>query len=208
MSCRLRRLKEASTVVLALAAAGATSGLLIALAMAGAYAWGRESTGPEGPAAWVQAAGSILAIIVTGGIAVGTVWHGASRSRKEREADELALLRSCAGLAEDAANAHRRLAAKINGRVAGEDGSDAGLGRLRSVDQSILVMLAKGIPPGALTELLAIRRELAITIEDVELLKRHPNRGGDFRKNALTNAVRRTEVIESSHENLKAMEFD
>lgn len=202
------KLKEASALVLALAAAGATSGLLIVLAMALSYNWGRESVSPEGPAAWVQAGGSILAILVTGFFAVWTTTRGERQSTQNRKADESALFDSCYQLADDAAKAHSRIAKKINGEVPGEDKNWFDSGRLRSVDQSILVMLSKNITAHALIELLTIRRELALTIGDIEVLNMNPGRESDFERDARGKAHTRTRVIEKAANTLRELNND
>ncbi|MNL07259.1 hypothetical protein D3C87_1279310 [compost metagenome] len=58
------KLKHATGLTLVLAAAGATAGLLVVCVMAGTYAWARSGIGTEGMAAWVQAVGSILAVLI------------------------------------------------------------------------------------------------------------------------------------------------
>lgn len=161
--------------------------------------WGQRFFLRDEAPAWTQAVGAILAVAGTAWAAIWSVRRSEQRARDDSSRQDVALIRSCVLIAKEAHSAHARTAAKMNGRAGGVHPQTIESARLRSVDASALAMLTKGAPAEALECLLIVRRELAMTIEDIEEINLRPNVRNEFRDAAERQADKRTMAAELAY---------
>lgn len=125
----------------------------------------------NGLAAWVQAFGSIGAII--GGLAA--VRLSANRSalhaRAERRQRELGMVRASYEIVLHVSHALYSVVTKLKET---SPVHPIGVTRLEDLQQSLLVLISKDLPPGALTEVLHAKRELAYALADLRARKEDP----------------------------------
>jgi len=167
--------------------------------------WGQRFFLSNDAPAWTQAVGAILAIAGTAWAAIWSVRRSEQRNREDRSRQDAALIRSCALIAKEAHSAHARAADKMNRRGRGIHPQTIESARLRSVDASALAMLTKGAPAEALELLLVLRRELAMTIEDIEEINLRPSVRDEFREDAERQADKRTRAVGEACQRLEAM---
>lgn len=167
--------------------------------------WGQRFFLSSDAPAWTQAVGAILAIVGTAWAAIWSVRRSEQRAREDSSRQDAALIRSCVLIAKEAHSAHARAADKMNGRAGGVHPQTIESARLRSVDASALAMLTKGAPAEALECLLIVRRELAMTIEDIEQINLRPSVRDGFREDAERQAEKRTKAVGWAYQRLEAI---
>lgn len=119
---------------------------------------------------WMQALGSIAAILIAWRSVRSQIQHAQEGRRKDREDREKAVLRLVAGLAGDATRALRHIAQLCNERWLNGGRLRLGSERLDEVREAIRSVPVVDLPEDALTHFFAIRRVLAYSARSIRLL--------------------------------------
>tara|TARA_R100000655_G_scaffold108905_1_gene161972 strand:- start:1752 stop:2342 length:591 start_codon:yes stop_codon:yes gene_type:complete len=150
----------------------------------------------ESWAAWVQAAGVVGAVGVAVWVPHNDRLMVAAKERDSQQRKDYEMVRSLSILAGHAARAMASSTHKIE-----EEDRPIRIDRLKDVQESFRVMMAKELPSYALPHVLAIQCEIAYQISAIELHNTHQN-------NLSTKAERarkRTFKVRAVEEHLRAL---
>lgn len=119
-------------------------------------------------AAWVQAFGSIGAIVGTAVIArQGFIANDKRRQRDDLEAKAEITL-ACHGAAQDVYTALKNLPKKA--AIRNQAGTKIGSERIEEIQSTLRILLGKSVPAALIKPLMGLQREIAFTINDIRLL--------------------------------------
>lgn len=155
-------------------------------------------------AAWVQAFGSIAAIVGAGLIARWEFRTAESVRQIDNLELKIELARACFSAANDAVVAMVHFAEKVQLRIGG--GPKIGVERLEEMQFTFRALLNKNVPAPVLEHLLVIQREIAYALSEIRMLNEDENHPIDILRGAIRKSNSRPGPIkESAKELLKLL---
>lgn len=163
----------------------------------GAHGW--KGLSPSDWASWVQAVGSIAAIIGSFRIAQRQTLAATLSRRVEQLELDAALIAACQHLVADTTKCLFNISKKYKA-MEWDGHSLIGVERLVDLQQTYLALCMKPVPAAAFSLLLEAKKELAYTLTDVRDHNAASDLSADHRKKAASRLVRirgiRNELLE------------